>query len=76
VAAYEGGLESVLEMRAAFKKRRDIVYKLLSEVEGVKVNLPDGAFYFFPNVTSFFGKSYNGRTIKDADDLSMIPSKE
>src|ERR1700679_1582371 len=62
VAAYEGGLESVLAMRTQFKKRRDLVYGLLKEIDGLKVNLPDGAFYFFPNVTSFFGKSYNGRT--------------
>ncbi|QEM08179.1 pyridoxal phosphate-dependent aminotransferase [Mucilaginibacter rubeus] len=76
IAAYEGGLESVLEMREAFKKRRDIVYKLLSEIEGIKVNLPDGAFYFFPNVTSFFGKSYNGRVINDSDDLSLYLLEE
>src|ERR1700712_3984118 len=76
VAAYEGGLESVLEMRAAFKKRRDIVYKLLSEIEGLKVNLPDGAFYFFPEVSSFFGKSYNGKTINDSDELSIYLLEE
>lgn len=71
LAALEGGLDSVLEMRAEFKKRRDIVYNLLKEIPGVKVNLPEGAFYFFPNVTSFFGKSYNGQTIKDADELAI-----
>src|SRR5476651_609562 len=76
IAAAEGGLETVLEMRAAFKKRRDIVYKLLSEIDGIKLNLPDGAFYFFPNVTSFFGKSYNGITIKDADELSIFLLEE
>src|SRR6201996_2704031 len=42
IAAYEGGLESVLEMREAFRKRRDIVYKLMTEIDGVKVNLPEG----------------------------------
>ncbi|SDF03363.1 aspartate aminotransferase [Mucilaginibacter pineti] len=76
VAAYEGGLETVLEMRKAFKKRRDIVYKLLSEIDGLQVNLPDGAFYFFPNVTSFFGKSYNGKTINDSDELSIFLLEE
>jgi aspartate aminotransferase len=75
-AAYEGGLESVLQMRDAFKERRDIVYELLTNIDGIKVNLPDGAFYFFPNVTSFFGKSHNGRTIKDADDLSIYLLEE
>src|ERR1700749_5146143 len=72
VAASEGGLESVLKMRSEFKKRRDLVYSLLKEIPGVKVNLPDGAFYFFPDVTSFFGKSYSGNTIKDADELAIF----
>jgi len=76
IAAYEGNLDSVIEMRRAFKKRRDIVYKLLKEIDGVKVNLPDGAFYFFPDVTSFFGKSYNGKTINDADELSIYLLEE
>ncbi len=75
-AAYEGGLESVNEMRDAFKKRRDIVYNLLKSIDGVKVNLPEGAFYFFPDVTSFFGKSYNGKTINDADELSIYLLEE
>jgi len=75
-AAYEGGLESVLAMREQFEKRRDIVYKLLSDIPGLTVNLPEGAFYFFPNVTSFFGKSYNGKTIKDSDDLSIYLLEE
>src|ERR1700753_2353859 len=50
VAASEGGLESVLKMREEFKKRRHVVYDLLKDIPGVKTNLPDGAFYFFPNV--------------------------
>lgn len=76
VAASEGGLESVLKMREQFKKRRDLVYGLLKEIDGIKVNLPDGAFYFFPNVTSFFGKSYNGKTFNDADELSIYLLEE
>jgi aspartate aminotransferase len=76
VAASEGGLESVLEMREAFRKRRGIVYELLKNIPGIKVNLPDGAFYFFPNVTSFFGKSYNGKTVNDSDELSIFLLEE
>jgi len=76
VAAYEGGLESVIQMREQFRKRRDLVYGLLKDIPGIKTNLPDGAFYFFPNVTSFFGKSYNGRTINDADELSLYLLEE
>ncbi|MES2276871.1 MAG: pyridoxal phosphate-dependent aminotransferase [Bacteroidota bacterium] len=75
-AAYEGGLASVLQMREQFEKRRNIVYKLLSEIDGLTVNLPEGAFYFFPNVTSFFGKSYNGKVINDSDDLSIFLLEE
>ncbi len=76
VAAYEGGLDSVLQMRDAFKKRRDLVYGLLKDIDGIKVNLPDGAFYFFPDVTSFFGKSYNGKIINDSDELSIFLLEE
>ncbi|QJD98478.1 pyridoxal phosphate-dependent aminotransferase [Mucilaginibacter robiniae] len=76
VAAYNGGLESVLQMRDSFKKRRDLVYSLLQEIDGLKVNLPDGAFYFFPDVTSFFGKSFNGKPINDADALSLYLLEE
>jgi aspartate aminotransferase len=76
LAAYDGGLETVLAMREQFKKRRDLVYSLLSDIEGLKVNLPDGAFYFFPNVTSFFGKSYNGKTINNSDELAIYLLEE
>ncbi|POY36149.1 aspartate aminotransferase [Solitalea longa] len=65
-------MEPTYEMREAFRKRRDIVYNLLKEMNGVKANLPDGAFYFFPDVSSFFGKSYNGKVVKNADDLSIM----
>lgn len=75
-AAYEGGLESVLQMREEFKKRRDLVYGLLKEIEGLKVNLPEGAFYFFPDVTAFFGKSFNGKTINDCDELAIYLLEE
>jgi len=69
--AYQDGLDTVHEMVAEFKKRRDVVYDLLKEVPGIKVNLPDGAFYFFPEVKSFFGKTVNGQTINTAEDLSL-----
>ncbi len=75
-AAYNGGLAAVLEMREAFKKRRDLVHSLLTEIDGLKVNLPEGAFYFFPDVTSYFGKAFNGKTINDADELSIYLLEE
>ena len=64
------------KMAAAYKERRSLVYDLLSEIPGLEVNMPGGAFYFFPNVSSFFGKSYNGNTIKDAQDLCMYLLEE
>lgn len=69
LAAYEGGLESVLEMREAFRQRRDIVYDLLKEIPGLKTNLPQGAFYFFPDISFYLGKSYEGKPIETATDL-------
>ncbi len=71
IAACEGGLESVLKMKEAFLKRRDLVYGLIKAIPGIKTNLPSGAFYFFPDVSSYFGKSANGEKIKDALDLSL-----
>ncbi len=71
LAAYQGGLEEVQSMREEFKKRRDMVYQLLQEIPGVHVNLPDGAFYFFPEVKSYFGKQVNGEVIQNADDLCI-----
>ncbi|SDL69020.1 aspartate aminotransferase [Daejeonella rubra] len=72
IAAYEGGLETINEMKTVFKERRDLVFGLLKEIPGLKVNLPGGAFYFFPEVSSFFGKTTPaGEVIKNAEDLSL-----
>ena len=56
-------------MREAFRERRDIVLSMLEEIPGIKTNNPDGAFYIFPDVTSYFGKTDGHTTIKDADDF-------
>jgi aspartate aminotransferase len=58
-------------MLDAFRRRRDLVLKLLNEIPGLKVNQPQGAFYVFPDVSSFFGKQYNGTVIQTPDDLCM-----
>ena len=71
IAAYEGGLESVMEMRDAFRQRRDVVYELLKEIPGLKTNLPQGAFYFFPDVSSYLGKKFEGQTLATATDLCL-----
>ncbi|HNG90559.1 MAG TPA: aminotransferase class I/II-fold pyridoxal phosphate-dependent enzyme, partial [Saprospiraceae bacterium] len=56
-------------MREAFRERRDIVLSMLEEIPGIKTNQPDGAFYIFPDVTYFFGKSDGYTTIRNADDF-------
>lgn len=72
IAAYEHGLDSVLAMKEAFARRRELVYNLLKEIPGVKTNLPEGAFYFFPDISSFFGKKDPaGHVIKDSADLAL-----
>lgn len=72
IAAYEQGLESVLEMKKAFARRRQLVYDLLNDIPGVKTNLPDGAFYFFPEISSFFGKKdADGNVINNSADLAL-----
>jgi aspartate aminotransferase len=63
-------------MREAFKKRRDLVLGLLKEIPGLKTNTPDGAFYIFPDISSYFGKSYNNFRIKNSNDLSMFLLEE
>lgn len=75
-AAYLGGNECVEEMRKAFERRRDLIVKLASEIEGFKVNKPDGAFYLFPDCSYYFGKSYNGKTINTSADLAMFLLEE
>ncbi|MFZ5554954.1 MAG: pyridoxal phosphate-dependent aminotransferase [Bacteroidota bacterium] len=60
-----------IPMRDAFLRRRDLIIGLLKEIPGIKTNLPQGAFYVFPDVSSFFGKSDGKVTINNADDLSM-----
>ncbi|WP_258102171.1 pyridoxal phosphate-dependent aminotransferase [Marinoscillum pacificum] len=66
--SYEPSYEMVKE----YARRRELVHGLLSEIPGVEVNMPGGAFYFFPNISSFFGKSVEGKKIENATDLSMF----
>lgn len=63
-------------MLEEFKERKELIVKGLNEIEGIRCNNPSGAFYVFPDISSFFGKSYQGETIKDASDLSLFILKE
>ena len=71
VEAYVGSQQPVADMQKAFQRRRDLIVKLAKEIPGLEVNVPEGAFYLFPKCSSFYGKSYNGQTINDSDDLAM-----
>lgn len=72
IVAYQDGLESVTKMKEAFLRRRQLVYDLLNDIPGIKTNLPEGAFYFFPEISSFFGKKdQNGNTITNSSDLAL-----
>ncbi|MBS1505870.1 MAG: pyridoxal phosphate-dependent aminotransferase [Bacteroidetes bacterium] len=71
LAAITGDLAPTKNMVSEYHKRRDIVYNLLKEIPGVKANYPQGAFYFFPDVSSFFGKSDGTTTVKNSDDFCL-----
>lgn len=71
LAAISGDLTPTKNMVAEYHKRRDIVFNLLKEIPGIKANYPQGAFYFFPDVSYYYGKSNGERTIKDGDDFCL-----
>ena len=69
--ALNSGNKSAIEMKNEYFKRRDLVYNLLNKITGFKVNLPKGAFYFFPNIEELIGKSFKDNKIESASDLCM-----
>jgi aspartate aminotransferase len=71
VAAYTGDQSCVAEMRKAFERRRNLMVELAKEIPGFKVNVPQGAFYLFPDCNYYLGKSFEGRKIETAADLAM-----
>jgi len=76
IAAMNADPKVLDEMIGAFKSRRKLVLEALAEIPGLVSNKPGGAFYVFPNVSSFFGKSYNGRKISNSDELCMYLLEE
>jgi aspartate aminotransferase len=71
IAAMDADPAVLKDMIVAFNNRRRLVLTALNEMDGVRANVPVGAFYVFPDVSSFFGKSYNGTVVKDANDLCL-----
>lgn len=75
-AAYTGDQTCVEDMRKAFERRKKLVVELAGQIPGLKVNNPEGAFYIFPDCSSFYGKSYNGKKINNSGDLAMYLLEE
>ena len=71
LAAYNGDQQCVEDMRKGFERRRDLIVKLAREIPGFEVNVPDGAFYLFPRISSYFGKTDGQHTIKNSTDFAM-----
>jgi len=72
IAAISESPKAIQYMVEAFKERKEMVYQLLSDVKGFILNNPTGAFYFFPDISFYFGKTIKGKTINNADDFSMF----
>jgi len=71
IAAVDADPKVLNEMVSAFKSRRDLVVGLIQEIPGLKINSPEGAFYVFPDVSDYFGKTLKETEIKDANDFAM-----
>ena len=76
IAALKAPKSKIQYMVDEFKRRRDLVLQLLNEIEGFKLNIPEGAFYVFPDISSFFGKTLRGHIINNASDFSLYLLKE
>ena len=72
LTAITSDLEPTYEMAKQYLERRDMVYELLQTIPGVKANMPQGAIYFFPDVSHYFGKSNGDHTITDANDFCLF----
>ena len=76
IAALDAPVSKIQYMVDEFKSRRDIVISLLNEIKGIKTNTPNGAFYLFPDVSVFFGKTINGTKINNASDFALYLLEE
>lgn len=71
LAAYSDSQQCVEDMRKAFERRRDLIVSLAKDIPGLEINVPEGAFYFFPKCSSFFGKSDGTYVINNSTDFAM-----
>ena len=75
-AAFAGPQDCVEEMRQAFERRRDLIIDLMSEIPGISLTKPDGAFYVMPEVSSYFGKRFGDKVINNDGDLALYLLEE
>ena len=75
-AAYTQSQDCVEQMRQAFERRRDLIVRLASDIPGLEVNKPEGAFYLFPKCSSYYGSNFNGRAINTSTDLALYLLEE
>jgi aspartate aminotransferase len=76
ITALQASPDKVQYMINEFKTRRDLILGLLKDIEGFKTNTPEGAFYVFPNISYYFGKTLRGKTINNASDFSLYLLEE
>lgn len=76
VTAYEGDQSCVEAFRETFRRRRDLIVSLAKDIPGLEVNVPQGAFYLFPDCSAFFGKTDGRRTIGSSTDLALYLLEE
>jgi len=72
ITALDAPVSKIQYMVDEFKTRRDLMIDMLSKIEGIKTNVPEGAFYIFPDVSFYFGKKIQGKTIENASDFAML----
>ena len=72
IAAVNAPVSEIQYMVDEFNSRRTLILNLLSEIPGLKLNEPDGAFYVFPDISAYFGKTIKGKTINDANDFALF----
>lgn len=76
IAAVSASTDQIQYMVEEFNNRRNLILGLLAEIPGLKLNAPQGAFYVFPDVSSYFGKTIKGKTIENANDFALLLLEE
>ena len=76
ITALEAPVSNIQYMIDEFKNRRELIIALLTQIPGIKLNQPQGAFYVFPDISTYFGKTLRGKTIENASDFALYLLKK